>query len=310
MALAAGAQAAPPAQLPPGDYALALAHAGVPREYLLHVPVGYNATKPTPLVLVFHGTFGNANNIAQKSGLSELADREGFLVVYPEAAGIQWNDGREDSASKPPVDDVGFVSALIDHLSGMVANVDPRRVYATGLSSGGMLSYRLGIELSDKIAAIAPVAGILDESVAGPPSSAVAVVAFHGTEDQTVDYDGRSGPVEGEGALNREIVGGPHPSVPETIGRWVGFNGCSQTPTIEALPDLNPADGTRVDRLDYAPCRGGADVVLYRIDGGGHAWPGDRGGLSGNGFTSNGTVSYDISASEVMWDFFERHPKL
>lgn len=302
-------RAAPPAALPPGDYALPFAHAGGVREYLLHVPSGYDASRPTPLVLVFHGTFGNANNIAEKTGFNEIADRENFLVVYPEAAGIQWNDGREDSTTRPPVDDVAFVSDLIDHLGAVLVNVDTRRVYATGMSSGGMMSYRLGLQLADRIAAIAPVAGILDESLSGTPSSPVGLIAFNGTEDVTIDYDGRTGPGEGEGALSREIVGGPHPSVAESVGRWAGFNGCSSSATVEPLPDLDPADGTTVDRLSHAPCSAGAGVELYRVNGGGHSWPGDQGGLTGAGAVADATVTHDISASEVMWRFFAAHAK-
>jgi len=303
---AAPASAGPLAPLPTGDYVLPLAHGGLARQYLLHVPQGYTPRRAAPLVLAFHGTFGNARNIAEKTGLSDLADREGFIAVYPEAAGIQWNDGREDSTTRPPTDDVAFVSALIDHLDTMIVNVDRRRIYATGMSSGGMMAYRLGLQLADKIAAIAPVAAILDESLTGAPSAPVALIAFHGTADGTIDYDGRSGAVDGEGVAQSVIVGGEHPSAPESVGRWAGFNGCKAAPVVAELPDVDTSDGTRVSRLDHAPCKNRAAVELYRIEGGGHAWPGDRGGLTGSGAVADGTVSRDIDASELIWRFFER----
>jgi polyhydroxybutyrate depolymerase len=303
---APGLTATAPASMPPGDYLLPLASGGIPRQYLLHVPAGYDGSRPMPLVLVFHGTFGNAYNIAEKTGLSDIADREGFVVAYPQSAGVQWNDGRADSLTAPPVDDVAFVEDLVDHLGQTLLDIDERRVYATGLSSGGMLSYRLGVELSDRIAAIAPVAAVLDESLATTPSAPVAAVAFHGTDDDTIRYDGRDGPADGEAALGTAVIGGPHPSVPDTIRRWVDFNHCREHPAVKHLRDLDPDDGTRVVRFTHSGCDAGADVVLYRIDGGGHAWPGDTGaGLSA---TRDAHVSRDVNASEALWQFFADHP--
>ncbi len=178
------------ATLVPGDHGLQLVHAGRVRSYTLHVPTGLDAGRPLAMVLAFHGGLGTAAYMPALTGFSRTADREGFLVAYPNGSGaledrlFTWNGGTCCGySSRENVDDVGFVRAVIDDIAAHFP-LDPRRIYATGISNGGILSYRLACELSDRIAAIGPVAGT--QNFPGcAPSAPVAVVHFHGTADQT-----------------------------------------------------------------------------------------------------------------------------
>jgi polyhydroxybutyrate depolymerase len=190
------------------------------------------------------------------------------------------------------VDDVAFTRALLDDLAAAV-HVDEDRIFATGMSNGGMMVYRLAAELSDRIAAIAPVGGPMSIPP-GKPSRPVPVVHFHGTEDRLAPFHGGRG--EGKSAWSFE-------SVEDSIGAWVRANGCARDPEVETLPDLE-SDGTKVVRKTYGEGRAGSEVVLYVIEGGGHTWPGgpmDVGAL--------GATTREISANDTMWEFFQRHPR-
>lgn len=291
-------QITPASSGPAGDRQGTIRHGNLTRTYLLHVPPSHSGTRPTPLVLVFHGGYGTGRGVADSTGFNAVSDRVGFIVAYPHGTDRHWNDGRGTMLpDQQNVDDVGFVSALIADLMQTLA-VDPKRVYATGISNGGIFSHRLACELSEKIAAIAPVAGAIAEKFAPrcAPRQAVSVVAIHGTEDLFVLWNG--GDVRGR-------IGGKVLSVPETMARWVRLNGCPTAPQIVREPDRDLADGTRVRREAYGPCPNGIDVVLYAVEGGGHTWPGGpRGRLP-----STGRVSRDITATEIIWEFFEKHPK-
>jgi polyhydroxybutyrate depolymerase len=227
------------------------------------------------------------------SGLSPLSDREGFAVVYPDGVGGTWNDGRElDSfpAMREGIDDVGFIESLIDHLVDGF-DVDPSRVYATGISNGGHMSHRLGVDLSHRLAAIAPVAASMPSLVQerAKPSSAIGVIVFFGDEDPLNWWDGGG------------RAGGTSASVPEIMRWWARHNGCSPEPSIEHLPG-EVEDGTRIRRETW----GGSpsEVVLYAIEGGGHAWP--------NGYqylpeSVIGRTTRNLDASQTMWAHFRRH---
>lgn len=301
----ASASAEPPVTLPPGDHWLAFAHEGVPRAYLLHVPSGYDGRTPLPLVLVFHGGLGNASNISQKTGFSALADEEGFLVAYPQASGANWNDG-QPGVTTAPVDDAGFAAALVDHIADVVARVDRERVYATGMSSGGMLSNRIGLERSRTTAAVAPVAAIIGRELwQTQPTAPQSVVAFNGTADDKTFYEGAAGADE-RGPIAAAIIGSDQPSVPASMLRWAELNQCDLVSLASSLPDVDPSDGTRVVRHEYPRCAAGTEVVLYEIVGGGHSWPGARpDGVS----ATDAVVSRDIDATTIIWEFFERHTR-
>jgi polyhydroxybutyrate depolymerase len=281
-----------PAQsTPPVEQRRTLRVDGVERGYLLYLPSSHRQAPSPALVLVFHGGGGQAQGFARHTGFSALAQREGFVVAYPQGLERRWNDGRGYGT---PHDDVGFVRALLDTLQRELG-VDPRRVYATGISNGAMFSYRLACDLPGVLAAIAPVAGALPARLAPicGHTLAVSVVAFQGTADPLMPYAG------GGVARRRGSVLGAERS----IAFWAEIDGCTGQPATTLEPD-RVRDGTRVRRLAYAECREGRSVALYTIEGGGHTWPG--GPAAGH---LVGRVTRDLEATEVIWSFFTQHPK-
>ena len=265
---------------------------GVERAYLVFLPPSYRPGQPAPLVLVFHGGGGRARGIAPHTGFSRLAEREGFVVVYPDGLGGRWNDGRGLAATH---DDVGFVRALLDTLRRELA-IDPRRIYATGISNGAIFTYRLACDLPGVFAAVAPVAGAMPVALA--PSCGhtepVSVLAMQGTADPLMPY-------AGGGVARRR---GRVLSAERSIAFWAAAAGCASTPVTAPEPDVTPADGTQVRRTAYAGCRDGRSVELYTIEGGGHTWPG---GPPVGG--SVGRVSRDVDATPLIWAFFVQHPR-
>jgi polyhydroxybutyrate depolymerase len=264
------------------------------RVYRLHAPAKVDKFRPMPLVLVFHGGGGGGALPISRVGFSQLADRDGFLVAYPEAHEGNWKDGRDVPAFREKhkqVDDLGFVSAMIDHISAAFP-VDPKRIYATGVSNGGIFSHYAGIHLSERFAAIAPVIGGIAEPEADKfkPTAPVSVLMVNGTDDRLVPFDG--GPV----ARNRgRIV-----STREAARLWREHNGCAAEPARAELPDKDPNDGCTVAREAWTGGKSGAEVVLLTIRGGGHTWPG-RGAGPG--------VCRDFDAASLIWEFFQAHPK-
>jgi polyhydroxybutyrate depolymerase len=268
---------------------------GQSRTYELYVPASYDGSKPVPLVLVFHGSNSSGSTIERWSGFDDLADQAGFIVCYPDGLNGLWNAA--DGATRDSADDVGFIRSLIETLSNAY-RIDPARVFATGMSIGGALCQRLGLELSDKIAAIGPVAGPMGEPLASeqPTMLPVGVIAFHGTADHTVPFEG--GPVAQAST--------PVLSAEDMARRWAEINGCPNLPVSDTLPDVDPSDGTRVRRETFAPCNDGSDVVLYVIQNGGHTWPGvDESLVRQHG----GKTTHDISATQLIWEFFQDHPR-
>lgn len=294
-ACAGWAQQAPAAKSPgPGTEARTIRHGGLDRSYLVHQPRARAAEERTALVIALHGGTGTGRGMEILTGLSALADEQGFVVAYPDGIGRTWNDGRgleSFPAMKRGVDDVGFISAMIDELVAR-ANVDPSRVYVTGISNGGHMAHRLGFELSDKIAAIAPVAANIPASVAqSPPSHHMSVMQFFGSEDRHNYW-------QGGGA-----AGGRSLSVPETMTLWAKRNGCAEIPEVVKLPTL-VEDGTSIRREQYRACASGAEVVLYAVEGGGHNAPGWRQYLPVHVI---GRTSQNLDANRTMWAFFLRH---
>ena len=274
---------------------------GRPREYLLHVPRGLASTQAAPLVLVFHGGGGDGAGTERLTGFSALADRERIVVAYPNGVGRNWNDGRDvpDSAAhRERVDDVGFVAALLDAV-GRERAIDPRRVYATGISNGGVFSHYLAAKLSERIAAIAPVVGGIADGLRPvfAPRAPVSVLIFQGTADPLVPYGG--GGVMG-GRRGRII------STDETVRLWVEANGAALQPVVEDLPDTDPQDGCRAKRFTHAGGRAGAEVVLIRLEGGGHTWPGGAQYLPQRLI---GRVCRDVDGTAAIWSFFRAHSK-
>jgi len=265
-----------------GTFEKTLMAGGKTRDYRVHVPPGYSPEKATMLVLDFHGYLESNDDIAKISQMDPVSDAHGFIVVYPQGISNSWNAGSCcGSAQSSSVDDVAFVKALLDALEAEYC-VDKKRTFSVGFSNGGMLSHRLACELSDRIAAIGPVAGTMAIDACNP-SRPVPVLHFHGTSDFVVPYNGG-------GASGAD-------SVEATIAGWVQRNGCK-----DAQPTVVYQKGDSTCE-EYQQCEDGATVRLCSVDGGGHQWPG---GESASGFA--GKLTKDIIASEEMFTFFAAHP--
>ncbi len=280
-------------------------HDGLTREYHLFVPPGLSRRSRVPLILALHGGGGSGRGLARARGQDSWirqARRDGFIVAFPEGNGRRWNDGRVEphrtifGKDIPRADDVGFLDALIEELSGRYP-VDKRRVFATGISNGGFMSIRLALDLSDTIAAVAPVTAQISRAVADrEPRRPVAIMVINGTEDPLVPFDGGHVRIGNGGRSRGEIL-----STEETVRRFAGWNGCRGRPSVTDLPDRDPDDGTRIEKFHYGPCRDGREVVLLKVHGGGHTWPG---GVQYLPERRVGRVSRDINATDVIADFF------
>ena len=273
------------------------------RTYYFHVPPALSRSRLLPLVLAFHGGGGTPAIIERESKFSDLADREGFLVAYPEGIHKTWNDGRgvkAIAAQKDNVDDIGFITALINDVARL-HKVDRKRIFATGISNGGIFSHYLAANLSPQIAAIAPVAGGLSESLRDKfnPEKPVSVLIFHGTQDPMVPYNG--GGITVLGAKRGRIIG-----TEDAARKWAIHNGCARDPVVTDLENKDPNDGCTVKKFLYQKGTDGTEVMLYRIEGGGHTWPD---GLQYLPEMVIGKVCRDINGAAIMWEFFKNHPK-
>lgn len=286
--------------LRPGDLRRVVTHHGLERNYLVHVPKSYDAAKSIPVVLVLHGGGSNAAMTVRYTGMNEKADQAGFLAVYPNGTGrvahaLTWNAGNCCGyAQRQQIDDVGFMAAVLDDLD-QIGKIDERRIYATGISNGGMLAYRLANEMSERVAAIAPVAGTLgfDDP---KPTRPVPVIQFHGTEDRFVPLHGGRG--------IKSITQTNFHSVEKAVAQWAKLIGCPDKPRETKVPHV-AKDDMHVTRREYGPGKNGAELVFYLIEGGGHTWPG-RQPLADIEFL--GPSTGDISANDLMWEFFVQHP--
>jgi polyhydroxybutyrate depolymerase len=229
--------------LGPGDYTRPLMMGEQKRSYLVHVPKGYDPKKPAPVVLALHGAAMNGPMMVWFSGLNKKSDEAGFIVVYPSGTGtgpfLTWNAGGfRGKMAEGKADDVAFIGKLLDDL-GTVVTVDEKRVYACGMSNGGMMCYRLAAELSDRIAAIAPVAGTIaiEES---KPKRPVPVIHFHGSKDIIVPFE----TAKGKTPAFMKLKG-----VEESVQTWVKLNGCDEKPKTETLS--KDGDEMRVTRKTY-----------------------------------------------------------
>ena len=261
------------------------------RNYWLVRPEGIEKTKPAPLLMVLHGSAGSGEDMmtVTQRGFERLADKEKFVVVYPDALERRWND------QGGTVDDVGFLLAIVDKL---VADglVDKNRIYVAGISNGGMMAQRLACEQADRIAGIATVAGGLPEPLQATckPARALPVLVIHGTEDPIVPWSG--GAVAGFEDFGKVL------SARETAKFWAANNRCGDGGVIAAEPDRDPKDGTRVKMEVFASCPAGAAVKLAAVEGGGHTWPGGYQYLPERFI---GRTSQDVDANMLIWDFFK-----
>lgn len=298
-----GGEAAP---LAPGDHQLSLTHGGRNRTFIVHMPPRRAPEGRLAVVLNFHGGGGKAEAQKSYSRMDAVADREGFLAVYPDGTGrlpdrlLTWNAGTCCGyALAQRVDDVGFVLALLRRLDGLTP-IDRGRIYATGLSNGAMMAYRLAVEAPDVIAAIAPVAGGMVVEGDLPPR-AVPVMHIHTVDDPRAPYRGGLGP-----PFPLTTVRVDHPDIDRVIRRWAGHDGCPAEPTVAEQHrgrEGSPEAGHTATKYVYAPCREGAEVVLWKLTGAGHVWPGGQPDYFPR-LLGPGTQIIDANAE--MWRFFSR----
>lgn len=288
--------------VPPGAGEVGTTSGGAARTYLRHVPPAYDGRKPLPLVIDLHGYLEGARLHETNSMLGAFGDAHRFVTLTPEGMGPPAHfDVELDSP------DVRFIGDVIDETNRSLC-VDRRRIFVAGYSNGAFLASVLACVYSDRIAAIAPVAGLVDPKGC-EPKRPVPVVTFHGTADEFVSYTGGLGPrgmaasaLDGTDRTLAETSGGRvvarRASTPKVVAAWVERNGCAarvRTKTVAA----------DVTRVSYG-CPKDAEVVLYRIDGAGHTWPGSA--FSKAIEAAVGPTTLSIDANAVMWDFFRAHP--
>lgn len=270
----------------PGEYENSVTIGGVKRDYILHVPSGYDGSKAVPLVFVLYGFGGNFKEIEKTTEMSAKADKENFIVVYPDGTGDPrgWNAGL--FVWPTSVDDVAFLAALIDKIESNL-RVDSKRVYVAGFSNGAFMAYRLGAELGNRLAAIAIVEGAIsakqsDGSILKIPDPVqpLPVIIFHGKEDRTVPYNG------GLSVGQEHLTFMP---VADAVGLWVKTDGCQ-------APESRTSQNGNVVEQDYVNCKSGTEVDFYTIGNGQHDWP-------------RAQMPNQISATDASWEFFARHPK-
>lgn len=278
----------------PGDFRFTLEHGGLTRMYRVHVPKSYDAAKPMPMLMAFHGGGANMDYQADDKyyGLISKSESAGFIAVFPNGYSkrdggklASWNAGNCCAGARDDnIDDVGFVRKMIERLRGQL-NIAEGRIYATGMSNGALFSYRLACEMSETVRAIASVAGS-DGMKICTPKRPVAILEIHAKDDEFVLFDG--------GAGKKLKILADFVSVPETISRWVQRNGCSPTPK-------RVLENKGAYCESYSSCREGTEVKLCVTERGGHSWPG------GIKVRTNEPGSTALSANDVMWEFFSRH---
>ncbi|MEO1435176.1 MAG: T9SS type A sorting domain-containing protein [Bacteroidota bacterium] len=260
-------------------------HDGNTRQYILDVPTSYDGNQPVALVFNLHGVGSNSGQQRFYSEMWITAEANGFLVCHPDGIDNAWNVGF-DAPMAGDVDDVGFISALIDTLSTEY-NIDPHQVYSCGMSLGGFMSYRLACELEGRIAAVASITGSMGNWLAGNcnPDRPVPVLQMHGTADDVVLIDGSPG---------------AYPSIDNVINLWRTINTCGDQAESTMIPDTDMTDGSTVEKFLYNDCADDTEVEYWLVTGGEHTWPG--------AFFDIGVTNQDVEASDEIWNFFQRHP--
>jgi polyhydroxybutyrate depolymerase len=304
-AAAATTTAAPTTRATARD--IPIRHDGVDRRYLLHVPADLDAARPAPLVMMLHGAGGNADHVARAYGWRELADREGFIAVFPEGTRRGsteaaesamtnprlWNDGSgRGPAGRRKVDDIGYLAAVLDDVARR-CNVDADRVYCTGFSNGASMTFSAGVQLSDRFAAVAPISGHL--WLADPkPTSPRAMFFLTGDADPLNPLAGGDAP---------SPFGGPRqqkPPIRKSIDAWV---------TLLGLDPAKPTvirDDDKVRAVRYGDVDAPREVVFYVVKGLGHEWPGRPRVLPRR---LTGGSSNAVDATALVWEFFQKHPR-
>lgn len=279
-----------------------LDHQNYKREYLVHLPPSYTGNMPVPLVIFLHGGNGNVQTAQAFTLFNQVANRNGFLMVYPQGCfetkpnRYVWADGRGTGADLAGIDDVGFIDKMVDSLLSNYT-IDAKRVYLCGFSNGSFMTQRMAFQANEKFAAMATLGGSIDSGLynSGDPGRAVPMFYLLGTADPYVPYDG--GVVAGSETI--PVVG-----IEQAVQFWVNNNNCSTAMDSVNLADIDTTDHSFVTVFGYTDCDCNADVRFYKVIGGGHTWPGveliAREPLLGE-------TNEDILASRELWDFFKTH---
>jgi polyhydroxybutyrate depolymerase len=291
------------AYLAPGNHAITVKHGHGERSAIVHVPPRAPERRALSLILNFHGGGGHGANQQEYSLLDKLADRETFITVYANGTGrfgnrlLTWNAGTCCGyAVVNGIDDVGFIRALLARVAQLVP-IERRRVYATGLSNGGMMAHRLAAETTDLVAAVAPVAGAMVLADIRT-HRAVPIMHIHSVDDPRALYGGGVGPPF---PFTKNQVF--HPNVEQMIARWVKHNGCLAEPRVGEQRSDKDARGHTAARHVFPNCRDGAEVVLWKLTGAGHVWPGGKQRVMERLLGPSTDI---IDANDEMWTFFKR----
>ena len=279
----------------PGDYSFTLQHDGLTRMYRVHVPARYDPAVPAALLFALHGGGGSMDYMANDANYGQItmSEHDGFIVVFPNGFSrlrsgrfATWNAGNCCAGARDEnVDDVGFIRQVVGNLERQL-NIDRNRIYATGMSNGGLMAYRLACEMSDVFKAVASVAGT-DNTRSCSPKNPVSILHIHARNDTHVLFTGGAGENAGDKSKVTDFT-----SVAATIAKWVRLDGCAAAPR-------RILDKAGAYCEQYAQCQGNARVQLCVTETGGHSWPGAK-------KTRGEPASQAISANEVMWDFFNR----
>ncbi len=258
-------------------------HDGGTRAYRLHLPSGYDANQSYPFVYNLHGYTSNATEQEFYTGMNTTANENGFIVCHPDGLQNSWNVG---FAGTSGADDVDFLVTLIDSLSAAYS-INQDRIYSTGMSNGGFMSYKLACEASDVFAAVASVTGSMVPTAPAQcnPDRKVPVMQIHGTADATVQYNGTA------------FISIP---IDDLIDFWTEMNECADEPTVIDIENTNTSDNSTAQRIEYTDCADDTEVVFYKIENGGHTWPDAVIDLP---FL---VTNRDFNANDVIWEFFNR----
>lgn len=262
-----------------------ITHDALQREYILYVPASYTGSAAVPLVFNFHGYTSNATEQMWYGDFRSIADTANFIIVHPNGMPDPWGTTHFNVGwGGSTIDDLGFASALIDSISADY-NINPDRVYSTGMSNGGFMSYHLACQLSNKIAAVASVTGSMSPATFNScnPQHPTPILQIHGTADAVVSYNGDN--------FSKPII--------DVLDYWINHNNSNTTPTIINVPDINTSDGSTVEHMLYYGGDNDVTVEHFKITGGDHTW-------AGSAIPQAGT-NYDIDASVEIWKFFSKY---
>lgn len=263
---------------------------GIQRNYIISIPSGLDNKLSIPLLFVFHGGGGDVKS-AIAFGFNQIAEIEKFIVVYPIAFDDNWNDGRNATCIDQSQDDVKFIDELINAISKNYT-INQTKIFASGVSNGGIFCNYLAFKLPNQISAI----GAVVSSIAQPIYSdftfpnAISAIIMNGTDDSRILYNG--------GSISGIACRGAVVAVESTVNKWVTLNECQTTPTITDIPDIDMTDGCKAIKYSYVGGKDNSQVIFIKIVGGGHSWPGIAGG--------DGNVCKDFNATQTIWEFFKQ----